>query len=173
MAVISFHAFRCEGVSMFRIRDQLRRLKRGFTLIELLVVIAIIAILIALLVPAVQKVREAAARMQCQNNLKQLGLACIGYADSHKGKLPPGGNDGSVPSGGKWSWTEQGSWHVYVLPYMEQTPLYNQIQAAAGGPIETTQNSVGKAAGVLRNYLKSRIFPAIGESNLGTFLPSF
>src|SRR4051794_28133707 len=128
---------------MLRIRDRIRWLTaRGFTLIELLVVIAIIAILIALLVPAVQKVREAAARAQCQNNLKQIALACIGYADTNQKRLPPGGLNAG---GGDWN-DERGSWLVHSLPYMEQTPLYNKIQTAAGGPIQSTYNSVGKAA---------------------------
>jgi prepilin-type N-terminal cleavage/methylation domain-containing protein/prepilin-type processing-associated H-X9-DG protein len=129
---------------MFRIRDQLQRLKRGFTLIELLVVIAIIAILIALLVPAVQKVREAAARTQCQNNLKQLALATIAYADSNNHKLPPGGLCPLAQTTGDWG-DDRGTWLIYTLPYMEQTALYNTAQAAAGGPLATTSHSIETA----------------------------
>jgi prepilin-type N-terminal cleavage/methylation domain-containing protein len=100
------------------ITDQQRR--GGFTLIELLVVIAIIAILVSLLVPAVQNVREAASRLQCANNLKQLGLAAHNYHDQYRFLVSAwlGGNQDD-PDG--WA-----SWAVLLLPYLEQSPLYNQ-----------------------------------------------
>ncbi len=102
------------------------QLRRGFTLIELLVVIAIIAILIALLVPAVQKVREAAARSQCQNNLKQITLATHNYHDQHK-VLPPGVSldPNSVPANGG---TTMGVFPC-ILPYVEQVAVYDRIAA--------------------------------------------
>jgi len=118
-------------------------MKAGFTLVELLVVIAIIGLLMALLLPAIQRVREAASRMRCANHLKQIGLACHNYHETF-GRLPPGGRDGrpaGQPNQSCCNWDDRNasalnangqlddrtgfSWSYQILPYIEQETLFN------------------------------------------------
>jgi prepilin-type N-terminal cleavage/methylation domain-containing protein/prepilin-type processing-associated H-X9-DG protein len=120
------------------------RKRPAFTLIELLVVIAIIGILIALLLPAVQKIREAAARLQCTNNLHQIGLALHNYHDGNQ-KFPPSGTSTTSGAGSGFSV------HVFLLPYIEQQPIYNAMNLTASAS-DTTQNVQARAA-VIKIFL--------------------
>lgn len=113
--------------------------RRGFTLVELLVVIAIIGILVGLLLPAVQAAREAARRMQCSNNLKQIGLALHMHHDSYK-RIPP-----LSASGCCW-----GTWLVPVLPFMEMGNMYNLYQNYGGSDTVNSQRPAPSASGFPR-----------------------
>jgi prepilin-type N-terminal cleavage/methylation domain-containing protein len=120
--------------------------RAAFTLIELLVVIAIIAILIGLLLPAVQKVREAAARMQSTNNLKQIGLAAHNYADVNQA-LPPSFVEASSAAYPQW---KDGSWMVNILPYVEQGNL-KQV-------VDTDASTSGQYYAITYNQSAPKIF---------------
>ena len=149
-----------------------RTARRGFTLIELLVVIAIIAVLIALLLPAVQAAREAARRAQCINNLKQMGLALHNY-HSAIGSFPMTSTAAysSPPPSSPVKWGTWGA-HALMLPYLEQTPIYNAINfdwtswQGMGGPINHT---------VFVTKINSYMCPSdglVGQDNLTNYFGS-
>jgi prepilin-type N-terminal cleavage/methylation domain-containing protein/prepilin-type processing-associated H-X9-DG protein len=132
---------------------QSSRVRYGFTLIELLVVIAIIAILVGLLLPAVQKVRDAAARTQCSNNLKQLALGCHNY-EGVFGVFPSGFTQDSING------SFQGhSVFYFLLPYIEQEPLFQSMDAAVPRNNVTATAGQRAAAAVKTFVCPSDIFP--------------
>ena len=129
--------------------------RRAFTLIELLVVIAIIGVLIGLLLPAVQAAREAARRAQCVNNLKQIGLALHNYHDV----------TGAIPWGFGWdgtnaSWSYSTSMHMYLLPYVEQGPLFNAINFIDSGDSFQPGSPSGRNNTITRTQINGFLCPS-------------
>jgi len=124
------------------------RKSRGFTLVELLVVIAIIGVLVALLLPAVQQAREAARRMSCSNNLKQMGLALHNHHDTFK-RFPPGAGNNMQPFGTSATALWGSSWMVYIMPFNEMNNVFEQGFSPMNQQYNSTviRQTVGDLAG--------------------------
>ena len=157
-----------------RVHQTSRANRSAFTLIELLVVIAIIAVLIGLLLPAVQKVREASARMSCANNLKQIGLGIHNHHDT-LGRLPPGGANDQPPFGidapnsGHWG----SSWMVYILPYIEQDNLFKLWQfTGQSGAFNATNNAAANNVEIKTYFCPSSPLPHFKATNQGAAVAS-
>lgn len=140
--------------------------RRGFTLVELLVVIAIIGVLVALLLPAVQAAREAARRMQCSNNLKQLGLAVHNYHDTYK-VFPPQMMNTTTSNDRRWGWG------AVTLPYIEQNALYDQLRPDGGQQIPVASKLINGSL-LLQTRVAAHNCPSDSSSNvrLNQFHPS-
>ncbi|NBR06709.1 MAG: DUF1559 domain-containing protein [Planctomycetes bacterium] len=143
--------------------------RKAFTLIELLVVIAIIGVLIGLLLPAVQKVRDAAARLQCTNNLKQIGLAMMNYESTYR-TLPPGYIDNMTTNPVNSVATSNPDpiigwgWGTLILPYLEQEPLYKSINIGS-----IAMNNTSPAAIALRKTVIKGFLCPSDDSGINTF----
>ncbi len=155
-----------------------KKLSSGFTLVELLVVIAIIGILVGLLLPAVQAAREAARRMQCSNNLKQLGLALHNYESSHK-RLPVAiwsENPLRNTNGTSSQYDDDGyGWLTSILPYVEQSALYNQLNSYRGSGLVAGAPPMMGTPGALEKWWRANGAPATGFVIPGgaTIVPTF
>ena len=144
-----------------------KHLRHGFTLVELLVVIAIIGVLVGMLLPAVQAAREAARRASCSNNLKQLGLAALNYADS-KGRLPYT----NMRGGTTWepNVAHKGGYFVQMLPFAEQSTIYNALDFVSNTQDVEWQVVGGKP--LYEHVLPELRCPSDGDSSGGTYLDS-
>jgi prepilin-type N-terminal cleavage/methylation domain-containing protein/prepilin-type processing-associated H-X9-DG protein len=146
---------------------RIRREPLGFTLVELLVVIAIIAVLIGLLLPAVQTARESARRMQCSNNLKQLGLGVVSYESARK-RFPPGVQyeEGLTPAGnigGSTHGSATFGWGTFILPFIDGATVFAQFQAASQGTVKFPHydwQRTPAAAAVARNPMPTFMCPS-------------
>jgi prepilin-type N-terminal cleavage/methylation domain-containing protein/prepilin-type processing-associated H-X9-DG protein len=158
----------------------MNRSRKAFTLIELLVVIAIIAVLLAILLPAVQKVREAANHMKCANNLKQLGLGLRLFEDAH-GKFPPGQANGPLPEAGIKKPDVHHGWAPFILPHIEQDNLFKLYDFNAWSASWENQPVVAKQLPIFQcpstpeqdRYMEFGVFTGGRKGACGDYAPTF